>query len=215
MSLLEEYIAMRNRNFCEPHRKGIQKGYAIGVHLSRYKAATYSLYGCEQKEIAEKAGVTYAFLRKLRTEDSFKDYITEVQEDFAEKHLYTYLKAGNYKTHREITTSDLDINNYIMPDDAFEDVAEYSPDLKQIIAKYIIFKCKQIGLTDIMNGKDRVFDLLTRWKEPELNKEIFIIALKLSNDLICSTLEDADSTNEMRSKAIACSHFIQRLSILM
>jgi hypothetical protein len=57
--------------------------------------------------------------------------------------------------------------------------------------------------------------MLDKWNEPELNKQIFATLIKLGNEMICSTLQNADASAEDRNTAVDCSQLVYKASLTM
>src|SRR5262245_57044071 len=88
-SFLDSFITDQLKAHPEPSREGVPRGDPIGFSQAKHRAYLYSaLSSLSEKEISERAGVSYAGLRKWRTEAEFKKRRPEVFEAF-EKALVT------------------------------------------------------------------------------------------------------------------------------
>jgi len=224
MTLLEMYIKDMNGCFQEPDRKGTTKGEEIGVYHNKYNAALHSLYSYEQKEIAQRAGISFSYYRKMRTEDNYKSFAKHIVNDFAVNFACLYLQKGSINKHTYATSvarTGLRIPfSIVIPTSAdvesvFGDVANYSEELQYAIFNHIISWFKKLNTSQVLQTSDRIIYFLGHWNAPELNKTLFKAALESSNELICKILNNVNMTGEDRSNAAAVSHFILRLSEIL
>ena len=100
----------------------------------------------------------------------------------------------------------------LSPEEAFADVSFYTPVLKNDIVELIKEKVEEKGIAWLEVCMDRIFCLMSLWNAPDLNKEILRTVVALGDELICSTIGNVNTTEEMRSRAISCIHFISRLT---
>jgi hypothetical protein len=91
-SLLSRFIKEKISVYQEPLRQGTQKGETIGYSLKKYQAMLLCLYNWEKKKIAEIAGVSYGLLRKWRTEEEFKQLLSESADEFSHRVIQESLR---------------------------------------------------------------------------------------------------------------------------
>ena len=214
MTLLQLFIEDRNSIYREPERRGIQKGHEIGIYRGRHDAALNSMFDYEQKEIARRSNISYAFLRKLRTEKSFKGCLELFLDEYTEHYLYNYLSSGRVLKNEMasgIYESDLKPFPYSV-DTAFQDASSYSQELKTMIADDFIYMIEKDGIEKWLGSHERLVSLITKWDAPELNKKIFSTVVRLSDAVIRRTLGTIDIPESDRINAIACCRFMGSLA---
>ncbi len=215
MTLLQLYIDDSNKLFQEPERRGTQKGNEIGIFRGRHNAAMNSLFNFDQKEIAHRSDISYAFLRKLRTEKAFKDLIDVYRFDFLEKYVSPYLFQDKV-IRNHILMFATDVSKYAtIPsclDCVFDDSDTYAPELKVTIAKQIIYTFEHEGIEKCLGSTEKIEALLTKWNEPDLNKRVFLSLIRLGQPIINAILQDADPTDEERNNAVNCTNLIYRVA---
>lgn len=218
MTLLEAHIKYKSHDFIEPERKGIPKGHEIGKSRGRFLAELYSMYDLDLKEIANHAGITYAFLRKLRSEKSFQESAAEEMSWFVEDMFIYFMSGGTIELNpdlpaRECPTTENGIKDIKLdPEAAFADSALYSRDLKIMFTDTLIKVLERKDSYDIERDMNRLYYLMSQWNEPELNKTIYKVIMNYGEELICKTLGDVEATSEMRARAINFTQLIAKLS---
>jgi hypothetical protein len=73
--LLNAFIVRRIREYKEPRRKGTPKGQPVGLSRVKYAATLLTLGDEGIKETANRLKVSYALLRKWRSEKGFKQQV--------------------------------------------------------------------------------------------------------------------------------------------
>jgi len=91
---LAKFINSKLKEYVEPTRTGTPKGEAVGFSLTKYQATLFTLRESlldkeDLKEQARKLGISYGLLRKWRSEQSFKDLVSQHAKEFV-----TYLLDG-------------------------------------------------------------------------------------------------------------------------
>ena len=81
--LLTKYIEADIKRYVEPSRIGVAKGDPIGFSKPKHAAVMYSLTNMPLKEIAKRAGCSYATLLVWRTEEQFQAKIKDIGGRFA------------------------------------------------------------------------------------------------------------------------------------
>ena len=82
-TLLQGFIIEKLVKHTEPRRKGKPKGEPIGFTTSKYAASLNSLYDFKLKALAKRSDVSYAVIRKWRTELPFTKLIEKHCTEFA------------------------------------------------------------------------------------------------------------------------------------
>ncbi len=82
--ILGRFIEDRVKNYVAPGRKGVPRGELIGFSESKYKAGLLSLTSIDLNKQAEKAGVSYGFLRRWRSEDRFLTEVEKYAKEFSD-----------------------------------------------------------------------------------------------------------------------------------
>lgn len=218
MTLLEAHIKYKSHDFIDPERKGIPKGHEIGKSRGRFLAELYSMYDIDLKEIAQHAGITYAFLRKLRSEKSFQESAKEEMTWFVED-MFIYFTSGETielnpdLPARECPITENGIKDIKLdPEAAFADSANYSRDLKNEFTDTLLNVIGRKEIEEYKIDMHRLYCLMSQWNEPELNKSIFKEIIKYGEELICNTLGNAEITSEMSTRSINFMNFISKLS---
>lgn len=212
MTLMEAFIADAIKRYQEPERRGVSRGTAIGPFKSKFVASLHSLLNHPLKVIADHSGVSYGNLRLLRTDNSFKNLIQSHQDDFAENYLWPFLTEGSknlfevfpqrhgYKTLEPISLVD-----------GLSDAESYSPELKTVIASKFMRMVTRFGIKQYLDSSDRLAYLLEKWNAPELNRRILETVIPLGDEMIWSTLQNTDASEDERNAAILCSRLVSRL----
>lgn len=215
MTLLELYIEDRKKIYREPERRGTQKGHEIGMFLGRFTALINSLYDHNQKEIAERSNISYAFLRKIRTESVYKKAMEMFYDVFANEYVIFYILIGMISKVRRSNSVNPDDDYIEFPYDlesSFRDVSSYSHGLKTVIAGAIVHHLETEGIDLWLGFYDKLIYMLSKWNAPELNKKIFLTVTSLGTEIISNTLINEQVSEEQRKKAAECILFIKELS---
>ena len=216
MTLYETFIDYLDSVYMEPERKGVERGKEIGVYRSTHNAIMYSLYNCEEKEKARRAGISYLFLRKLRCTERFKELVELHRLNFVEECVFTYFSKGyffKYNTYYRNPKAELRID--LDPKTAFADASLYDYETKKMIADWLIKSFSCFEHEDEVGRWNRIFNLLIQWNEPGLNKEIYRALACVFSEEICKLLCGNDVTDEKRECAIQYAKLILKFSSIL
>jgi hypothetical protein len=222
MTLLQSYIDGSIRFYQEPERRGVEKGKEIGPFRGRFEAALYSMYEYDKKQIAERANISYAFMRKLWVDDNFIKLRETLMDQFVISFVLPYLMSGSvYKVGTSSSEGKVLID--CGEESAFADAVEYSVDLKKMICDLLVKRSKDHSICIMLESHDRFVYLLSVWNEPGLNKVIFLEELNQYTHIIEDILTEGQLTgnlnedeshkiNKVHSKMVEFSQFIKKLS---
>src|SRR4030095_9560911 len=84
---LSKFIASKLAEYVEPSKKGTPKGEAVGFSLTKYQATLFTLRESlidneDLKAQAKKLGISYGLLRKWRSEEKFKEVVSQHEKEF-------------------------------------------------------------------------------------------------------------------------------------
>src|SRR5262249_44447716 len=79
---LSKFAKEKVANYDEPTRKGTPKGEPVGFSLKKYRASLLTLTNKSIEDQAKEIGVSYAVLRKWRSEQDFKDLVSRHEHEF-------------------------------------------------------------------------------------------------------------------------------------
>src|SRR5215475_14209791 len=86
--LLPKFMDSKLAEYVEPTKKGTPKGEAVGFSRTKYKATLYAfresvLDNTEDiKAQAKELGISYGLLRKWRSEEKFKNLVSQHEKEF-------------------------------------------------------------------------------------------------------------------------------------
>jgi hypothetical protein len=90
---LARFISHKVTSYVEPTKKGTPKGDPVGFSLTKYKATLYALRERVLPDTldlviqAKKLGVSYGVLRKWRSEQKFKEIVSQHVDEFTRLYL--------------------------------------------------------------------------------------------------------------------------------
>ena len=96
---LAKFIDSKLKEYVEPTRMGTPKGEAVGFSLTKYQATLFTLRESlldneDLKAQARKLGISYGLLRKWRSEQSFKDLVSQHEKEFITYLLNPLIYSG-------------------------------------------------------------------------------------------------------------------------
>ena len=217
MSLLTDYINSSSKNYLEPERRGTPKGEPIGTSRGKYIAALNSLYLSDLKIISSRSNVSYALLRKWRTEDSFKSLIQMHESTFVSDYLIPYLAQTSPITNLD----DLLAENisYEIPEleEELKDYAEYSKGLKLCITQTVIRQFTELGFICFSGYWQKIIYMLATWNDRDLNNQLLTQYILFHKSLVLSTIgkncSSESQINLARASTILLSEIAQQFSV--
>ncbi|QPD04918.1 MAG: hypothetical protein Nkreftii_002692 [Candidatus Nitrospira kreftii] len=138
---LGAFIQRKLREYKEPTREGTPKGEAVGLSRQKFHAALLTgLTSLDLKRISREVRVSYALLRKWRTEDAFCKAEYTAAEEFAKGNFDV---AANYSIRIVAGIGDTFIGDQPMAEKiqkeqlfGFDDGAHYSELLLDVIVDH-------------------------------------------------------------------------------
>jgi hypothetical protein len=96
---LAGFMDNKLKEYVEPTRMGTPKGEPVGFSLTKYQATLFALRESlldneDLKAQARKLGISYGLLRKWRSEQSFKDLVSQHEKEFITYLLNPLIYSG-------------------------------------------------------------------------------------------------------------------------
>lgn len=165
-TLFEEFCRQKYESYVEPSRAGTPRGEPVGLSRQKYEACIYMLTSAKLSDIAEWAHVSYALLRKWRTEEIFKRTLDHLAEEFADTAI-TFVKdslQSKLIKHKEwlrtIEKKDYPGTDPIMLKKVI-DSWNYSPLIREKIRLRIIKEISSISKQDDAGLKQYTLSVVT------------------------------------------------------
>jgi hypothetical protein len=97
--LLRKFIDSKLVAYVEPTKEGTPKGEPVGFSLTKYQATLFTLRESlldneDLKAQAKELGISYGLLRKWRSEEKFKDLVSQHEKEFITYLLNPLIYSG-------------------------------------------------------------------------------------------------------------------------